>query len=106
MKKIEVLAWGVQHIAKNHRDVKCATDYQEYGSMSIQDTAVPTLEDARMLCEDLGIDRSDCYCDSSWGVIVIDLDYWLCEGHDQEEYVPTGHEMWKRYGVEIGSEIS
>lgn len=104
MKKIDVLAWGVKHIAKNHRNVKCDTDWEEYHSMSIMDTATPTLSDARMLCEDLGIDRQDCYADESWGAITIDLDYWLDE-HAQEEYTPTGREMWKRYSVEIGSEI-
>lgn len=103
MKKIKVLQWGVKHIATNHRS-EFNTDYEEYHSMSIWDDGVPTLADARMMCEDLGIDRSDCYCDSSWGIIVIDLDGWLQE-HGQEEYVPTGMEMWKRYGVEIGSPI-
>lgn len=103
MKKIEVLQWGVKHIATNHKS-KFNTDYEEYHSMSIWDDGVPTLADARMMCEDLGIDRSDFYCDSSWGIIVIDIDGWLQE-HGQEEYVPTGMEMWKRYGVEIGSPI-
>ncbi len=58
MKKIDVLAWGVKHIASNHRNVECDTDWEEYGAMYIMDTAVPTLSDARMLCADLGIDLS------------------------------------------------
>ena len=102
MKKIEVLAWGVKHIAKNHRDVECNVDYEETQSMSIWDDAVPTLEDARMMCDDLGIGRENCYADHSWGIICIDLDDWLPE-HANEEYAPTGHEMWHLYGVTIGS---
>ena len=103
MKKIEVLQWGVKHIATNHRS-EFNTDYEEYHSMSIWDDGVPTLADARMMCEGLGIARENCYADHSWNIICIDLDGWL-EEHANEEYVPTGMEMWKRYGVEIGSPI-
>ena len=101
MKKIEVLAWGVKHIAANHRS-EYNTDYEEFLSMSIWDDGVPTLADARMMCEDLGIPADCCYADHSWGVTVIDLDGWLQE-HGHEEYVPTGMEMWKRHDAVIGS---
>lgn len=101
MKKIDVLAWGVKHIASNHRNVKCSTDWEEFQSMSIQDDEVPTLSDARMMCEDLGINPGDCYCDHSWGVIVIDVEGWA-DTIGQEEYVPTGHEMWKKSDAKIG----
>ena len=103
MKKIEVLQWGVAHIATNHKS-EYNTDYEENHSMSIWDDGVPTLSDARMMCEDLGIAKENCYADHSWNVVCIDLDGWL-EEHGQEEYVPTGMEMWHRYGVEIGSPI-
>lgn len=102
MKKIEVLAWGVKHIASNHRGVECNTDYQEYMSMSIWDDGVPTLADARMLCEDLGIERENCYADNSWGIITIDVEGWA-DTIGQQEYVPTGMEMWKRPDVTIGA---
>ena len=101
MKKIDVLAWGVQHIAANHK-VECDVDYQEYMSMSIYGDSAPTLADTRMLCEDLGIDRSCCNADHSWGIIAIDVDEWV-ETIGQEEYAPTGMELWKKHGVEIGS---
>lgn len=101
MKKIEVLAWGVQHIAAN-RDLNYSTDYEEFRSMSVLGTSVPLLADLRMLCEDLGIERENCYTDHSWGIICIDLDGWI-EEHAHEEYVPTGMELWKRHDVEIGS---
>lgn len=101
MKKIDVLAWGVQHIASNH-DANYSTDYEEYQSMSILGTEVPTVADARMLCEDLGMERERCYVDNSWGIIVIDLEGWV-DTEGQQEYTPTGHEMWKRFGATIGS---
>ena len=105
MKKIEVLEWGVKHIASNHsvnRKVVCNTDYEECQSMSITDTEVPTVQDARMLCEDLGMERDRCYVDNSWGVIVIDVEGWA-DTIGQQEYDPTGHEMWKKYDAVIGS---
>lgn len=101
MKKIEVLAWGVQHIASNHRNVVCNTDYEECQSMSIIDTEVPTVQDARLMCEDMGMERERCYVDHSWGVIVIDVEGWA-DTIGQEEYTPTGHEFWKKSDVNIG----
>jgi hypothetical protein len=70
--------------------------------MSIADDGVPTLADARMMCEDLGINPGDCYADHSWGTIVIDIEGWA-DTIGQEEYVPTGMEMWKRANAVIGS---
>lgn len=101
MKKIEVLAWGVQHIASNHRNVKCSTDWEEFLSMSICDDEVPTVQDARLMCEDLGMERERCYVDNSWGIIVIDVEDWA-DTEGQEEYTPTGHEMWKKFNATIG----
>ncbi len=100
MKKIEVLAWGVQHIASNH-DANYSTDYEEYQSMSILGTEVPTVADARMLCEDLGMERERCYVDNSWGIIVIDVEDWA-DTEGQQEYTPKGHEMWKKIDAVIG----
>lgn len=100
MKKIDVLVWGVKHIASNY-NVECDTDYEEYGSMSIMATRVPILSDARMLCKDLDIPVSDCYVDSSWDTIVIDVYGWA-QQRGQEEYTPSGLEMWKRFNAKIG----
>ena len=103
MKKIEVLKWGIKHIAENHKSEFNVLDVEETMGASIWDDGVPTLADAQMMCDGLGIDRSCCYADHSWGIICIDLDEWLPE-HGQEEYIPNpAMEMWKRYGVEIGS---
>ncbi len=101
MKKIDVLVWGVKHISANH-DTHANTDYQEDGAMCIMDNHVPTVSDLRMLCEDLGIEREQIEVDNSWCAVTV---YLTRDWHDtigQEEYIPTGHEMWKRANVNIG----
>jgi hypothetical protein len=120
MKKIEVLAWGVQHIASNYQMGASTEDYQEDGQMCIFVTeAHPTvspapINDIQMLCESVGIDRSQVEV-GEYGIDVY-LDYaWIhtaeeCEGYCDtaeagkllSEYVPTGHEMWKRSNAVIG----
>ena len=69
--------------------------------MSIADTEVPTVQDVRLMCEDLGMERERCYVDNSWGIIVIDLEGWA-DTIGQQEYTPTGHEMWKKSNAVIG----
>ena len=103
MKKLEVLRWGLQHIAANH-GFKAATDESEDGTMCIFGGCnVPTLSDVRMLCEDLAI-PSDYVESDDFGITVY-MDWgWLDEGGlMQEDYVPTGMEFWKKRDVEIGS---
>lgn len=86
------MKWGVSHIAKNH-GFKCETSYEEDGSMAIYGINVPTLSDVRMMCEDLGFPTSWIYTSEIFGYIEIDIEDWF-EG--EEEYLPTGHEMWKK----------
>lgn len=122
MKKIEVLAWGVKHIAANYK-MGANVDYEDDGEVCIYvtdkhpDVSPAPINDVQMLCDDLGIDREQIEV-SQYGIDVY-LDYaWVhtkeeCEGYcdtDEagillEEYVPTGTEMWHTYGVEIGSPI-
>ena len=114
MKKIEVLLWGVKHIAQNH-GFDYSTEYEDDGEVCIFGGCnVPTLEDVMLLCEDLGIERNNV--ESSDFGIDIWMDWrWMEEDNETrnhqegkwgmllEEYKPTGMEMWKRFGVEIGS---
>ena len=120
MKKIEVLQWGLQHIAANYKMGADTESYNEDGQMCIYVTdfekglTPAPINDVPMLCQDLGIPR-ECIETSECGVDVY-LDYaWVhtkeeCEGYCEgefgkllEEYKPTGIEMWVRRGVEIGS---
>ena len=102
MKRIEVLCWGIEHIAQNH-GFGCATnDHGDSGELCIYGGCnVPTLQDVRFLCEDLGID-DDCIESSDWGIDIFLTNEWY-ENTGQQEYKPTGMEMWKRYDVFIGS---
>lgn len=120
MKKIEVLAWGVQHIASNYQMGASTKDYQEDGQMCIfvteahPDVSPAPINDMQMLCESVGIDRSQVEVDE-YGITVY-LDYaWIhtaeeCEGYCDTaeagkllvEYQPTGREMWKKFDATIG----
>ena len=101
MKKIDVLAWGMKHIASNH-NFKASVDCED-GSMCIYGGCnVPTLGDVRMMCEDLGIPR-DYIEESDFGIdVYIDYDWTREGGLLQQDYVPTGLEMWKRSNAKIG----
>lgn len=90
MRKGDVLAWGMQHIASNH-GLKTSLNYEEDGSMCIYGGCnVPTLSDVQMMCEDLGIPQENI--DSSeFGIdIYIDWDWTQEGGLLQLDYVPTG----------------
>lgn len=101
MTNVEVLCWGIGHIAENH-GFGCATDYEESGEVCIYGGCnVPTLSDVTFLCEDLKIDRS-CVESSEWGIDVWLTPEWY-ESVGQSEYVTSGMEIWKRHGSVIGS---
>ena len=120
MKKIDVLLWGVKHIASNYQ-MGADVNYEDDGQVCIYvtpehpDCSPAPINDMQMLCMDLGINLSLVDV-SPYGVDVW-IDYaWVhteaeCEGYcdtDEagrllEEYTPNGHEMWHKYGVTIGS---
>lgn len=105
MKKIEVLQWGLQHIAANH-GYNANVDYQEEGSMCIYGgTSVPMLADVRMLCECVGVSTDAIEESPGFGVDVYLSIVWVTnDGMLTAEYQPNpAMEMWKRHGVEIGS---
>jgi len=113
MKKIEVLLWGIQHIAQNH-GFAADIEYEETGEVCIYGGCnIPTLQDVRFLCEDLNIPNENIQS-SEYG-IDISLNWeWLQEDYGKnpdegqwglllEDYKQTGNEMWKRYGFVIGN---
>ena len=99
MRKIDVLAWGIEHIATNH-GFAASTGDEGDGNLCIYGGCnVPTLNDVQMLCDDLKIPR-DCIESSEFGI-----DIWLTpewyEEHGQSEYKETGMEMWKRHDAAL-----
>ena len=107
MKYIEVLCWGMQHIAGNH-NCEASVDYEQDGSVCIFDTdgiSVPANSDVRMLCEDLSIPR-DCIDASDFGIDVYVTQEWYDNFGQQEYTYPEEcrrNDFWKRSNVAIGS---
>ncbi len=89
---IEMLCWGIKHIANNH-GFYADTAYEDEGEVCIYGGCnVPTLADVRMLCEDLGIeskfiDSNDCGID-----VWIPADWMENESGKQFD----GMCLWKR----------
>ena len=89
---LDMLLWGIKHIAKNH-GLKANTDYEEEGQICIYGGCnVPTLADVQMLCGDVGISEKCVYA-SSVGIDIEILPDWL-EAKSNEEYVGLG--FWER----------
>jgi hypothetical protein len=58
MTNLEMLIFGVKHIAENHK-LRYSVEYEEDGEVAILGGMnIPTLMDIKMLCEDVGIDEN------------------------------------------------
>lgn len=101
MKKIEVLCWGISHIAENH-GFSADTNWEEDGEVCLYGGCnLPTLADVKFMAEDLGIPK-DFVEHSEFGIdVFLPLDWY--ENESEKDYVPTGNEMWTRCGVAIGA---
>ena len=101
MKKIDVLIWGVQHIAKNHGFDSSTDEWEEDGEVCVygNNVTVPLLADMRFLCESLGINYQFLH-ETMWGIDIAIPYEW---SGIEEEYVSDGFEMWKKADVVIGS---
>lgn len=90
---IEMLCWGIGHIAKNH-NLNAYTNYEEDGEVCIYGGCnVPTLSDVQMLCEDLGIDKTNIESGECGIDVFIPADWW--ENKAQLPY-KKGFELWRR----------
>lgn len=93
MTNLEMLVWGIKHIAENHK-LYADVDYEENGEVCIWGGCnVPTLCDVEMLCEDLHIDR-ECIESNSCGIDVFIYDSWYEEWG--EKPYEKGFELWRR----------
>ena len=102
MTKLEVLKWGLNHIAQNHEFSADTNWEEEDGVMCIYGGRnAPTLADVRFLCEDLEIPFDAVT--STWAGIDVDTywDGWLQE-HGNEEYT-NAVQWWRKNGVQLGS---
>ena len=99
MTKLEVLRWGLNHIAKNH-GFHASTDEDEIMCI-FGGTNVPTFADVCFLCEDQGISRGAIV--PSWAGVDVNayFDGWL-EKEGTKEYT-SDYQFWRREDVPLGS---
>ena len=103
MKKIEVLKWAVNHIGANHGSKALEINFEpDYYGITIGNN-VPALADVQKMCDDLGISRESVQ--SKGHTIQVQLPKDWPDTIGQEQYIPTGNEMWKRANKEIGSHL-
>ena len=89
---LDMLLWGIKHIAENH-GFKASTDYEEEVEVCVYGGCnVPTLADVQMLCGDVGISER-CVYPSSVGIDIEILPDWL-EKTANKAY--TGLGFWQR----------
>lgn len=90
MTKIEMLCWGIQHIAENH-GFEADVNWRGNGEVCIWGGSnIPTEMDVIMLCADLGIGKE--YIDfNDYGI-----DVWLPEEWDGNAEYTVGLEFWRR----------
>lgn len=93
---IEMLKWGLTHIANNHGINACVDELEEEGVVCVwtsdKPINVPTISDTQMLCEDLGIDK-DCIDVSEYGIDIFPTQEWY-DTKGKEEYKGMG--FWKK----------
>lgn len=92
MTNLEMLVFGIEHIAKNHNADYSVEDLETEGQVCILLNNVPTLADIKFLCEDLGIDKEYIY-PSSFGIDV-EIPYDWYESKGKAEY--KGFDFWRR----------
>ena len=103
MKKIEVLKWAMNHIGANHGSKALEINFEpDYYGVTIGNN-VPALADVQKMCDDLGISRESVQ--SKGHTIQVQLPKDWPDTIGQEQYIPTGNEMWKRANKEIGSHL-
>lgn len=101
MTNLEMLCWGVKHIANNHgfksnasvKEAKTEGEVCIYGGSNI-----PTYADIKMLCKDCGFTAeqiADCVEESEYGIdIYFPCDWW--EELANKPYKTPFHEFWRR----------
>ena len=98
MTNLEMLKWGLNHIADNHGFSSSCENLEDeyqvciYGITQHCDNNIPTYTDVVFLCEDLGIDKSNIY-PSSFGIDIDVPEEWITDKGNQEF---TGWELWKK----------
>ena len=91
-KNIDVLLYGLHHIAENHNTTAITDDWKEEQQVCIMANNVPTMSDVRMLCEDLGIPR-DCVYETIFGIDIELPSEWIKKTSKKSF---NGYRFWER----------
>lgn len=91
-KNIDVLIYGLHHIAENHSTIAITNDWKEEQQVSLMKNNLPTMSDVRMLCEDLGIPK-DCIYTSFFGIDIELPQEWI-EKTSKKTF--KGYRFWER----------
>lgn len=90
MTNIEILCWGMKHIAGNH-GLKVNLNWKEEGEVCIYGGCnIPTQCDVEMLCADLGIDKENIESGECG------IDVWIPSLKWCGKEYRGGLEMWRR----------
>jgi hypothetical protein len=80
---LEMLLWGVQHIAENHNFPSHIENWEDEGSVWVLGNNIPTYSDIQMLCEDVHIAR-ECLYGDDFGIEITLTNEWLTTKGDKE----------------------
>ena len=91
---LQMLLWGVEHIADNHGLQSSTGGWADEGQICIFGGCnIPTLADVKMLCQDVCI-PDDCICSSEFGIdIDIPEDWYESVGRSPF----SGDGLWAKY---------
>ena len=92
---LEMLLWGVQHIAENHGQIASTEDYEEEMTVCIfgKTPNIPTVADMRQLAEEVGLDPYDDVEVSDCGVDIYLTEEWM---EDKADEPFEGAGLWRR----------
>lgn len=93
---LQMLLWGVAHIADNHGFQSSTEEWAKEGQICIFGGCnVPTLADVKMLCEDISL-PADCIYSSEYGIdIEIPQDWYETLG--RSPFCGTG--LWAKHNA-------
>ena len=89
---IEVLIYGLNHIAENHNTTAITENWEEEQQVCVMKNNVPTLSDVQMLCDDLELPRKCIYA-NEFG-IDIELPHEWVKKTSKKTF--KGYRFWER----------
>lgn len=89
---IEVLIYGLNHIAENHNTTAITENWEEEQQVCVMKNNVPTLSDVQMLCDDLELPRKCIYA-NEFGIDIELPHEWVTK---TSKKTFKGYRFWER----------